>query len=201
MEAALRRFPLAGLKPLDRPYLPVAFAYAAGGQPQKARELLNEFEREIQPTYRRADETQRHWTWGAVAMAERRYADALREFQTFAAGRRNCIPCGLASLAQAYDRAGQPDSAIAVYERYITTPDATRLGSWRVGDDDATQLAPAHKRLGELYELRGDRERARRHYGRFIELWKNCDPELRPQVEETKQRLLQLTGDASTHTQ
>ena len=197
VEAALRRFPLASLKPLDRPYLPLAFAYAAGGQPQRARALLTEYEREVKPIYRRGDDTQRLWTWGAVAMAEGRFPDAIGEFQAFAAGPRWCRPCGLAALAQAYDRAGQPDSAIAVYERYVTTPDPTRLGSWRIGDDDATQLAPTHKRLGELYEQRGDSARAKDHYTRFVELWRDCDPELRPAVLEAKQRLRLLVGEGS----
>ena len=145
--------------------------------------------------YRRGEEAQRRWTWGAVAMAEGRFTEALREFQAYAASTRDCMPCGLPALAQAYDRAGQPDSAIAVYQRYLTIPDPIRLGSWRVGDDDATQLAPAHKRLGELYEQRGDRARARVHYERFVELWKDCDPELRPAVLEVRQRLRQFTGD------
>jgi serine/threonine-protein kinase len=195
VESALRRFPLTSLKPLDRPYLPVAFAYAAGGQPQKASALLTEYEREVKLVYRQGDETQRHWTWGAVAMAEGRYTDAIREFQAFAAGPRDCQPCGLAALAQAFDRAGQPDSAIAVYERYITTPDATRLGSWRVGDDDASQLAPAHKRLGELYEQRGDSARARDHYTRFVQLWRDCDPEFRPVVVHVNQRIRDLGAE------
>jgi tetratricopeptide (TPR) repeat protein len=195
VEAALRRFPLASLKPMDRPYLPLAFAYAAGGRPQKARALLTEYEREVKPIYRRGDESQGRWTWGAVAMAEGRFTDAIGEFQAFAVAPRDCQPCGLAALGEAYDRAGQLDSAVAVYERYVTTPDPTRLGSWRVGDDDATQLAPAHKRLGELYEQRGDRERARDHYTRFVKLWKDCDPDLRPAVTEVKQRLRQLGGE------
>ena len=130
-------------------------------------------------------------------MEENRFADAITEFQASASLPRDCKPCGLAALGQAHDRAGQLDSAIAVYERYTTMPDLFRLGPSRVGDDDATQLAPAHKRLGELYEQRGDRERAREHYARFVELWKDCDPELRPAVNEVKQRLKQLGGEKS----
>jgi hypothetical protein len=40
-----------------------------------------------------------------------------------------------------------------------------------------------------LYEQRGDRERARHHYARFVELWKECDPELRPMVIEVQHKL------------
>ena len=37
---------------------------------------------------------------------------SVSELEAFAAASvRDCLPCGLAALAQAYDRAGQPDSA------------------------------------------------------------------------------------------
>jgi tetratricopeptide (TPR) repeat protein len=84
VEAALRRYPLASLKPMDRPYLPLAVAYAVAGKPQKARELLAEYEREVPHMYRRTAETFRLWAWGQVAMAEGRIADAVSELQTFA---------------------------------------------------------------------------------------------------------------------
>ena len=129
-------------------------------------------------------------------MAEGRVRDAIGEFRAFAAAPSSCWPCGLAALGQAYDRAGERDSAITVYERYITTPDISRLwGTLRLGND-GTQLALAHKRLGELYEQRGERQRARDHFARFVELWRECDPELRPAVNEVKQRLLQLGGES-----
>lgn len=197
VEAALRRYPLASLKPMDRPYLPLAVAYAVAGKPQKARELLAEYEREVPLMYRRIAETFRLWAWGQVAMAEGRIADAVSELQTFASATASeCRPCGLTALAQAYDRAGQVDSAIATYERYVRTPHIMRL-AWvlRLGND-GTQLAPAHMRLGELYEQRADRDRARHHYARFVELWRECDPELRPAVTEVKQRLRQLGGES-----
>jgi eukaryotic-like serine/threonine-protein kinase len=198
VEAALRRYPLASLKPMDRPYLPIAVAYAVAGKPQKARELLTTFEREVPPMYRRRTETFRLWAWGQVAMAEGRIPDAVSELEAFAsATASDCRPCGLAALAQAYDRAGKVDSAIATYERYVRTPHIMRLAWVRRLGNDGTQLAPAHKRLGELYEQRGDRARARHHYARLVELWRDCDSELRPAVTEVKQRLHQLGGETS----
>ena len=198
VEEALSRYPLASLKPLDRPYLEIALAYAFAGRPQKARALLTEYEREVKPIYRRWAEPFRRWAWGQVALAEGRVADAVREFEAFAsANARGCKPCGLAALAQAYDRGGRSDSAIAVYERYITTPAIDRLGWILSPGSDGTQLALAHRRLGELYEQRGDRERARDHYARFVELWRECDPELRPAVIEVKKRLRQLGREGS----
>jgi hypothetical protein len=41
----------------------------------------------------------------------------------------------------------------------------------------------------------GEREKAADHYSRFIELWKNCDPDLRPLVEEARTRLAAVVGE------
>ncbi|HEX7122860.1 MAG TPA: hypothetical protein VF178_10860 [Gemmatimonadaceae bacterium] len=59
-------------------------------------------------------------------------------------------------------------------------------------DDRARFLAGAHKRLGELYEAKGDRERAMSHYAAFIDLWKNADPDLQPLVKQARDRLAAL---------
>jgi tetratricopeptide (TPR) repeat protein len=49
--------------------------------------------------------------------------------------------------------------------------------------------APAHNRLAQIYQLLGERQQAARHYARFVELWKNCDPELRPIVDEARRQI------------
>jgi tetratricopeptide (TPR) repeat protein len=48
--------------------------------------------------------------------------------------------------------------------------------------------APAHLRMARIYERQGERQKAAAHYARFAELWKDCDPELRPLVEEARHR-------------
>ncbi|MFL5606313.1 MAG: hypothetical protein ACJ8AD_07705 [Gemmatimonadaceae bacterium] len=57
-------------------------------------------------------------------------------------------------------------------------------------------LAPAHLRQAEIHEHRGNRELAARHYARFIELWRDCDPALRPLVTDARDHLraLERTG-------
>ena len=40
--------------------------------------------------------------------------------------------------------------------------------------------------------MRGDRERAISHLSRFVQLWKNADPELQPVVAEAKRHLARL---------
>jgi tetratricopeptide (TPR) repeat protein len=61
-----------------------------------------------------------------------------------------------------------------------------------VRSPDALYLAGVQKRLGELYDAKGDRQRAIEHYAKFVELWKNADPELQPKVAQAQARLAQL---------
>jgi hypothetical protein len=49
-----------------------------------------------------------------------------------------------------------------------------------------------HKRAGELYEARNDRDNALSHYLKFVDLWKNADPELQPRVAEVRARIARL---------
>jgi tetratricopeptide (TPR) repeat protein len=93
------------------------------------------------------------------------------------------------TLGRAYDAAGNRDSAIAIGERYTRTPDVYRfLVDW-------LELAAAHKRLGGLYEQSGNVESAVEHYNEFVELWKDADPELQPQVEDVRRRIARLVGE------
>ena len=97
---------------------------------------------------------------------------------------------GLAEAANAHDRAGRPDSAIALYERALATPSV--FGT----PYEVSWYPHALRRLGELHESLGNPEQAIDYYQRFIELWKDADPELQPQVEDVKRRLAALVGEA-----
>jgi len=52
--------------------------------------------------------------------------------------------------------------------------------------------APAHLRRAQICEQLGQTEEATEHYSRFIGLWKDCDEELRPAVDEAKARVRDL---------
>ena len=181
MERALTDIPLSSLAPLARPYGVLAWRFALVGRPDRAKSLLAEWERAVPLQQRRQLEPLRHTTLGEIAFAERRYAEALEEFRAGDEGR--CIVCALPHLGRAFDALGQGDSAIAAYERYVQTREFERLPT------DAVFLAGVHKRLGELYEVRGDTARATDHYGRFVDLWKRADAELQPQVVEVRRRM------------
>ena len=91
-------------------------------------------------------------------------------------------------LGEAYERAGNADSALAVYERFVAL-EANRSDAGR------KFYAAAHRRLGELYEERGNTERAVEFYNQFIELWQDADPELQPLVQEARVRVAALVGE------
>src|SRR5262249_31974906 len=52
--------------------------------------------------------------------------------------------------------------------------------------------APRFRRLAQIEERRGEKSKAIKYYKRFIDRWKDCDPELRAQVDEARVRLAAL---------
>ena len=53
-------------------------------------------------------------------------------------------------------------------------------------------LAPAHRAQAEIHDQLGNLEEAAEHYARFIELWKDCDPELRPLVSAAEEEVARI---------
>jgi eukaryotic-like serine/threonine-protein kinase len=62
---------------------------------------------------------------------------------------------------------------------------------------DLVYLAPSHLRRAEIHERRGERAEAAAHYRRFLDLWRDADPELRPLVAAARQRLEALGPSTS----
>src|SRR5213595_1159338 len=184
VDEALRRHPLASMPAEDRPYLGLAWLYADAGRPDRARQVLAEYETAVPEGVRRGQPF-RYGAAAQIAFAEGRIQDAIRDYRRWY-DEDGCAVCGLFLLARAYERAGERDSALAVYERAVTTP-----GYFRAFEEEAT-LGPTYRRLGELYEERGDTVRARDYYNRFVDLWKDADAELQPRVREVRARLAQL---------
>jgi tetratricopeptide (TPR) repeat protein len=160
------------------------FLYSVVGRSDLARQVLARADREPSAGDPEDLQAARHGALGQIALAERRYDEAIREFRASDVG--ECTVCALPNIARAYDLNGNADSAIAVFARYT---DAV----YRLPFVDGLQLAGSHKRLGELYEAKGDRQNAAAHYAKFIELWKNADPELQPKVAEVRKRLARLS--------
>jgi hypothetical protein len=93
------------------------------------------------------------------------------------------VPCRHRETARLFDEAGRADSAVVYFELYLETPYNFRF--W----EDATSLARTHERLGQLYDERGDLEKAALHLARFVELWEAADPEFQPRVTAARERL------------
>ncbi|MEO7986038.1 MAG: BTAD domain-containing putative transcriptional regulator [Gemmatimonadales bacterium] len=181
----LARHPLDSVPPLDRPYVEIASAYAARGLQPEVRALAADFERAGTPSgrFRRAAQ---HHILGVAALGEGRYALAESELRQ-AAETEQCVICSLPELARAYDLGGQRDSAIAVYQRYLSTPWIGRL------ELDGVHLVAICERLATLYEERNERQRAAELYRRVVALWRDADPELRPRVIRAERRLAALS--------
>jgi tetratricopeptide (TPR) repeat protein len=185
--AALSHHPLVSMPAADRPYAGLADFYARAGRADEAERLLTEYERVV-PAGLRRNNPSRLLAAGSVARARGRPADAIAQYRAYRE-ESGCPVCGLFEEANAFEQAGQPDSALAAYGALVTRPAPFRI--WT----DALALAPTFKRLGELYEAKGDRARARDYYGRFVDLWKGADPELQPAVRDVQQRIARLTAE------
>jgi tetratricopeptide (TPR) repeat protein len=187
VRAGLERTPLDSIAPLDRPYVGLAQLYALVGQPELARAMLADFEQNTAGISADNTAASRHLIASFIALAEHRYADAAREARAADVG--SCTICPLPVVANAFDLAGQRDSAIATYTRYLESPAVSNRAAI-----DQFFLASSFKRLGELLEAKGDRDGAAHYYEEFVELWKNADAVLQPQVREVRERLARLSA-------
>jgi tetratricopeptide (TPR) repeat protein len=195
IEEALERYPLDSIAPLDRPYLPLALLYALSRRPDRARELVAEYDEMVEGKYQGLDAADRHLALGLLAVAEDRLEEAIAEFQR--ADQGACPICALHHLGTAYELAGEPDSAVAAYERYLETPWIGRTGSWPAGliHSDMYWLGPTFERLGALHEEGGETEKAIYYYGKLVHLWEHADPELQPRVEAARRAIEALSTD------
>ncbi|HUF28567.1 MAG TPA: protein kinase [Gemmatimonadaceae bacterium] len=194
-ERAIARFEraVAGV-PDDRRFQQIFF-HATAGQPGLARAILEREEAQVRDSIdQRLAEPSLHRLRGEVLLAEGKPIDAIAELlasdTTVDGPVSACVICLSPSLGRAFDGANMPDSAIVWYEHYLETPWSQRLGF----DLDVSTVPNLTRRLGELYEAKGDREKAAAYYSRFVELWRNADPELQPQVAEIRGRLARLAG-------
>ncbi len=184
IERGLALNPVDSMPPSERPWETLAQLGSTIGDPGLARRALAGYDRDEAATAR-DPEGRRAFYAAHVAIAERRWDDAVRLLHE--ADRRTAIHYRYVSvqIARAHDLAGRSDSAIVYYDKYLTTPDPQ---PW----EESRWRAPAHRWLGELYEARGDARRAIEQYGRFVELWSEADPELQPQVRDVRSRLERL---------
>jgi len=195
LDRSLAAIPLRTLAVVDRPYLQLATTYARAARPDRARMILAQRQAEVTDTALLRDQQPLvHTALGEILLAENKPGEAMAEFRKGDVRPDGpvdeCAVCLPYNLARGYDAAKQADSAIVMYERYITTPYMYKVSLEQM---DPMLLAGVHHRLGELYEQQKKSEKAAEHYRAFIELWKGADAELQPRVAEARRRLQELT--------
>jgi tetratricopeptide (TPR) repeat protein len=191
METELTRVPMRSFPVARRPYSTIATYYAWAGYPEKARAVLAQFDAEVtDSTLKAANVPTRHGMLAEILLAEKKPLEAVKEIwrsDSLPDGpSSSCSFCIHADLGRAFDQANMPDSAIAHWEIFVN---AKYLGRESL---DGSYLAGIRKRLGELYEAKGDTQRAASNYTAFVTLWKNADPELQPKVQEVQRKLAHL---------
>jgi eukaryotic-like serine/threonine-protein kinase len=122
----------------------------------------------------------------ALAAAAGDAQRAVRLYRSAASWR--CLACSEAMVGRVFERAGQPDSALAAYRRFVETPSIHRFFE----DHD---LVPVLERLAALYEARGERAEAAAAYARIVDLWRDADAPLQPRVAAARARLTALQAD------
>ena len=178
---------LDSLPVAERPYQGLGYAYAVAGRVDKVRQLQAEWTR-VRPQEERSPADSVYWA-ALTAQAEGRWRDAAMAYDAYRS-RIKCPACTLTDAARAWDRAGEADSALGRYERSVTQTDVRSNTS-----DEGWTLGPTYKRLGEMYEAKGDRTKALAYYGDFVELWQGADAVLQPQVKDARARMAALAGE------
>ena len=163
------------------------------GQVREAKGLLDEWRRRTGPTdpgYR-ADSA---LAVGAIAAAEGDWERAVSAFLAWntspPAAALTLYNRGLPEAAAIMVRRGQADSAIVLFERALNT--SSPFGGQIYEPGWYTQ---ALLTLGDLYDARGDRAKAAGYYRRYIDVFKNPDPQIAKQVEAVRQKLNRVTGE------
>ena len=190
VEALLREYPLDSMPVDDRPYGALARLYALAGQPDAAQRYLA-LDQKFQPRDYATPQGQTRLLEGQVYESEGKLPEALEAYRD--AGRLvstlQCRQCADFYVGRVLDRMNQPDSALAAYDRAVNTPGLGR------NTGEATVLGPTLRRMGELYEARGERDKAKEYYSRFVALWRDADSDFQPAVQDVKARLAQLSAE------
>jgi tetratricopeptide (TPR) repeat protein len=146
----------------------VVRALARLGETRRAQDLLDDYRGRLSDEQRENRRVALMRSDAEIALAADRADEAvslLRTARDVNTGRFN--DRGLAwLLAEAYDESGNADSAVAYYELYLETHVIFQIFQ------DFWYLPAALRRLGELYEERGDREKAAEYYSRLNGDWR-----------------------------
>jgi tetratricopeptide (TPR) repeat protein len=178
--------------PPNQQALNIVTTFTSVNRPDIARRYLERYLGSLSDSMRtRADGSHFiRWAWHYIKLQENKPREAIQERLLADRGGDgspiNCPMCLYRDLGRAYDKLGDADSTILLFEKFVNEPSYWSL---------QTHPGDVHnylRRLGELYEQKGNRQKAVEYYSRFVELWKNADPDLQPQVADIRARITRL---------
>ena len=194
LDSTLRAYPV-GSQPVARDQSQLlALGYAELGEAAKARSIMNQHFARLDSLGRTQQYLWQQWLQGAIALADGKPDSAVvysrrADLEADGLPMNNGTVFVPLTLGQAFDKAGKPDSA----RKYLTQyAEMAGNGHYQA---DPVNMAPTLFRLGQLYQDAGDTVHAMQYYGRFVDLWKNADPELQPRVAEAKKAMGEMVGD------
>jgi tetratricopeptide (TPR) repeat protein len=184
LDRGFARAPLAEVPPTERPWVEVSQIAVMIQDPPMARRALEGFNKDLTTLSFDVD-GRRAWFESQVALTEKRWDEAIALMHKAKKAHQVEENAAYSAIGWAHDESGRADSALAYYERYLEARDPDP-------DVDAEWLPRVHRRMGEVYESRGEADKAIEHYARFVNLWRNAEPEQQPVVREVTQRLERL---------
>jgi tetratricopeptide (TPR) repeat protein/tRNA A-37 threonylcarbamoyl transferase component Bud32 len=192
LDSTFRAYPVASAPTTTLQNLSLAiFAYAQLGSAAKARDVLRQLEARLDSSARRNAVVGIARDRGIIAMAEGKTDSAVAYFrqgdvEADGLPTNNCAACTPYLIGIAFDQAHSADSARKYLTEYVDMHNGSHLNV------DQYYLALTLLRLGELNQDAGDAKRAISYYSRFVDLWKNADPELQPRVSEARKQIATL---------
>jgi tetratricopeptide (TPR) repeat protein len=176
----------------QRDDLQLASIYARANSIERARELLSLYEQSTGQGESESDRSSALWAaYGTISITQQRFEDAIHEFSEARLKVPGCKICFLLELGEAYAGANQLDSAVAHYDRYLSTPTLNRLQM------DNFNLWAVLIGAGHANEALGREEEAVEAYNRLLELWQDADPEMQGVVEDVRARIARLVAEGA----
>ena len=180
----MQRVPLSSIDPSERPWADLGRLAVELRDPSIAQQALDGFVRD-QAATTPDPEGRTAFFKALVAFANGRNDEAIAQMQLADDRRMTSVVYPKLFIGRAHDLAGRPDSAIVWLERFVSTPSPDM-------EFPALYEAGTYKRLGELYEAKGNTAKAIENYEKFVDLWKDAELALQPRVREVRARLDRL---------
>jgi tetratricopeptide (TPR) repeat protein len=167
--------------------------YARNGMTEEASQFLEEISARIsdhtaESGFGRSGQGDRaayNLIKGEIEIANKNYDDVVDLF-LLANKLDDRSELALESLAHGYVAQGNSDKAIDTYQELI--------GKRQLGGEYQEYWILAHYQLGKTYEHKGEIEKAIEFYEKFLDIWRDADPDL-PALVDAQGRLAKLKSD------